>query len=249
MFCEKCGAQLQDTDNICPVCSYQINYSPNIVTPSIKQEASTTDFMRCKKCGMDIAEGEKFCIKCGTPVVNSSSKKHSDNIDETPLQTELCKILNLNKFLGFIFKYSFIFAYLYPIYVLLGRFAATSEIYKVLSDYSIIIFYFSNIGYLSMYADKKFKGLYGALALRLISSVIPIFDVSFPLPYIFRTVMIILIALFIYKYLMTDKQRKNLLNKTVSLNIAPPEETTVCKVCGKTLSKDDSFCSGCGNKM
>ena len=38
--------------------------------------------MKCLKCGMELPEGSKFCIQCGTKVGNESDEMKTKNVEE-----------------------------------------------------------------------------------------------------------------------------------------------------------------------
>ena len=56
MFCEKCGNQIGQGDNVCSKCG-------NIISPNAKAF--------CRNCGSEIKEGSRFCVVCGTPTPNN----------------------------------------------------------------------------------------------------------------------------------------------------------------------------------
>ena len=61
--------------------------------------------MKCKKCGNDILEGEKFCGKCGTKVEVEEKTVTANEAEQTrkkekkikSVETEITNLISFNK--------------------------------------------------------------------------------------------------------------------------------------------------------
>ena len=208
--------------------------------------AEADGVLRCPDCGIEVKEDEKYCIGCGTPrsQILKSSSKAEPAMEETELglQTELYKIFSENKILSFLSKYYLVLVLLYPIHLLMGRFGIFENLYEFLDNFYMIFSYALNIGYLVAYANKKFLAVFVAAGLRALNSFIMILRGATPFPSICRIVIIVASLVFLYKVLMTESQRKDLLSKfRISRD--------TCPNCGCSLNSSDAFCPKCGNKM
>lgn len=56
MFCEKCGNQIDQGDNVCSKCGNRV---------------SRAESTFCSNCGNEIKDGSKFCAVCGAPISNN----------------------------------------------------------------------------------------------------------------------------------------------------------------------------------
>lgn len=70
MKCQRCGAELLDTDTFCVKCGQKVG-----------------EPARCPVCGEILREGTKFCHKCGTAVNNEDTEPHDEEIPVTPQKT------------------------------------------------------------------------------------------------------------------------------------------------------------------
>ena len=69
MFCEKCGAEINENDNFCSNCG---------------EEVKTPEENICGKCGAEINEGDKFCSNCGEKVVTNESISEPSGLMNCP---------------------------------------------------------------------------------------------------------------------------------------------------------------------
>lgn len=69
MKCQRCGAELLDTDTFCVKCGQKVG-----------------EPARCPVCGEILREGTKFCHKCGAPV-EEKAQPEDDEIPVTPQKT------------------------------------------------------------------------------------------------------------------------------------------------------------------
>ena len=53
MFCEKCGAEINENDRFCSNCGNEIKSNENNI---------------CEKCGAEINENDRFCSNCGNEI-------------------------------------------------------------------------------------------------------------------------------------------------------------------------------------
>ena len=244
MFCEKCGTPIQNGDRFCMNCGTELV----AVTENEKSEQNAVPIaddgiLRCSDCGVEIKENENYCIGCGAPITNKT-KVEKTEATETGfgLQIELLEVFNSNKVMSFFLKYCMVFVLTYPIYSLMGRWDFLDDVYTFLTKFSIIFFFVYNIGLLATYANKRFLGLFIALALRLLNSVILIFQSASPWPSLFRIGVIIISSIFVYQKLMTEDQRKSLVEHFKTSN-------HTCGKCGASVKASDAFCPKCGNRM
>ena len=70
MKCQRCGAELLDTDTFCVKCGQKVG-----------------EPARCPVCGEILREGTKFCHKCGAAVNNEDTEPHDEEIPVTPQKT------------------------------------------------------------------------------------------------------------------------------------------------------------------
>ena len=70
MKCQRCGAELLDTDTFCVKCGQKVG-----------------EPARCPVCGEILREGTKFCHKCGAAVNNEYTEPHDEEIPVTPQKT------------------------------------------------------------------------------------------------------------------------------------------------------------------
>lgn len=70
MKCQRCGAELLDTDTFCVKCGQKVG-----------------EPTRCPVCGEILREGTKFCHKCGAAVNNEDTEPHDEEIPVTPQKT------------------------------------------------------------------------------------------------------------------------------------------------------------------
>ncbi len=70
MKCQRCGAELLDTDTFCVKCGQKVG-----------------EPARCPVCGEILREGTKFCHKCGAAVINEDTEPHDEEIPVTPQKT------------------------------------------------------------------------------------------------------------------------------------------------------------------
>ena len=243
MYCEKCGNLIQEGFQFCMNCGTKIVYekveepkpvefetsievnSIDETTEKVEEVVSTEmdateepvvySGMHCSSCGFEYFEGEKYCISCGSNLFEDETTVVAEKVEEEeiPIQKALFDFFNSNKVLAFILKYSWFFVLVYPIFTLMGRFDIFNNIYESISTFTIILYFIYNIGLLAAYTDKNHLGLFLALALRFLNSSILVFQSTVPWESVFRLAVIIVSTVFIYKELMTDSQRKDLLGK------------------------------------
>ena len=70
MKCQRCGAELLDTDTFCVKCGQKVG-----------------EPAKCPVCGEILREGTKFCHKCGAAVINEDTEPHDEEIPVTPQKT------------------------------------------------------------------------------------------------------------------------------------------------------------------
>ena len=70
MKCQRCGAELLDTDTFCVKCGQKVG-----------------EPVRCPVCGEILREGTKFCHKCGAAVNKEDTEPHDEEIPVTPQKT------------------------------------------------------------------------------------------------------------------------------------------------------------------
>lgn len=70
MKCQRCGAELLDTDTFCVKCGQKVG-----------------EPARCPVCGEILREGTKFCHKCGAAVNSEDTEPHDEEIPVTPQKT------------------------------------------------------------------------------------------------------------------------------------------------------------------
>ena len=244
MFCEKCGTPIQNGDRFCMNCGTELV----AVTGNEQSEQNAAPIvddgiLRCCDCGMEIKENEKYCIGCGAAITNNVKDEKTGATEmELGLQTELFEIFNSNKVMQFFFKYCMVFVLIYPIYSLVGRWDFLDAVHTFLTRFSIIFFFVYNIGLLATYANKRFLGLFIALALRLLNSFILVLQSASPWPSLFRIGAIIISSIFVFKKLMTGDQRQSLVAHFKTSNLS-------CGKCGTSVKVSDAFCPKCGNRM
>ncbi len=63
-ICRKCGAEIQEKDKFCSNCGEKINFNENISNPS------GAGLINCPDCGNPVSKKAKSCPNCGCPVVS-----------------------------------------------------------------------------------------------------------------------------------------------------------------------------------
>ncbi|MBQ2654603.1 MAG: zinc ribbon domain-containing protein [Methanobrevibacter sp.] len=69
MFCEKCGAEVNEEDRFCSNCGGEIKPIENNI---------------CRKCGAEVNEDDKFCSSCGEKVGSNESSNQPSGLINCP---------------------------------------------------------------------------------------------------------------------------------------------------------------------
>lgn len=69
LTCRKCGADLKEGQQFCPVCGTRV-----------EREMPRNNASVCVNCGAEVAEGASFCPKCGMPVYAQQAPASTDAV-------------------------------------------------------------------------------------------------------------------------------------------------------------------------
>lgn len=255
-FCSFCGSELVEKRESTPseaagVLSVAVGaneYSEkaeSIVENPINEK-------KCNNCGATIIDGEKFCIKCGTPanandapaLVNNEGVKPSEVkavfSRKDRLQEDLTAAFRSNKFFDLFWKYAIVFALYYPIYLLMARIDGLSGLVEVLDYISIFGFYAYYIGLVALWSKKSYLPMLIAFAIRFLNSFILLFQSEVPISSICRSAVLVTTFVFVFKDFRTTGQYQN---------IKRSFDTKTCPACGASVKANDKFCQKCGRKM
>ena len=169
----------------------------------------------CPSCGFEYVEGEKYCIICGSNLCGDETKSVVEKVEdeEIPVQKSLFAFFNSNKVFVFVLKYGSILVLLYPLYLIMGRFDVFNNIYDLINNISIILYYAYYFALFALYANKNYIGLFAGLGLRFLNSTITALQSTTPIDSLTRMAIITVVVIYIYRELMTESQRKDLVNK------------------------------------
>lgn len=288
LICKNCNKEYTQTLKFCPSCGSELiekvegTPADNAGAPSAavstqvesapKGESikSVTNDKACRNCGAIVMEGEKFCIKCGTPVktesapvkaeptpvraepapikaeptpVSKDEVKASDtqlNTWKDRLQADLSNAFHSNSFFNFFWKYAIVFALYYPIYLLMARIRGLYDLVEILDYVSIFGFYAYYIGLIALWSKKNYMPILIAFAIRLLNSFILLFQTEVPISSICRIAVLVTAFVFVFKDFKTTGQYQNIRN---GFEVKP------CPDCGASVKTNDKFCPKCGRKM
>lgn len=268
LICKNCNKEYIQSLKFCPLCGSELiekvedtsaevanvpSATSEVKEDSTKEEnviENSVNEKKCKNCGAEIFDEEKFCIKCGTPVNGDSSPINNEDT-KTPgqfqnlfskelLQRELVLAFRSNKFFNFFSKYAIVFALYYPIYLLMARKEGLSGLVEVLDYISIFGFYAYYVGLFALWAKKNYLPMLIAFAVRFLNSFILLFQSEMPVSSICRIAVLVTAFVFVFKDFRRTGQYQN---------IKSSFDTKPCPACGASVKANDKFCPKCGRKM
>lgn len=267
LICKNCNKEYTQSLKFCPSCGSELveklegTPAEGAGVPSAAVEAkedstkveniveNPVSEKKCKNCGAVIVDGEKFCIKCGTPTnarvpdINTEIKAPESNPTfsrKDRLQEDLTAAFRSNKFFDFFWKYAIVFALYYPIYLLMARIDGLSGLVEVLDYISIFGFYAYYVGLFALWSKKNYLPMLIAFAIRFLNSFILLFQSEVPISSICRIAVLVTAFVFVFKDFRTTGQYQN---------IKSSFDTKPCPACGASVKANDKFCPKCGRKM
>lgn len=262
LICSNCNKEYDDNETlrVCPFCGGELiekNEEAPVIAEAVTEEAVTeeaaaeksTEEKKCSKCGSIVLSGENFCIRCGTPVNSAeTSQKNGNMLSECDsplslkerLQEILNDIFNLNKISQFLYKYAFIFVFIYPVSLIVCRFFS-NDFSEVLNQISNITFYLYYIGLFALYAKKNYLFMLIAVFLRALNPVFAMIQTNLSFAHVSKLAIMAVFLFCLFKEFSETQQYRDILAK---LKI----DIITCPNCNSKISKSSSFCSKCGYK-
>lgn len=252
MFCEKCGAELTNRENFCTKCGSKTNNTKeNSEQKEQETKSISNNSKRCKFCGNTMLENEKFCIHCGkTEQGKMAIKEETKNCDTNSLKQNLKNVFENNRILKAINKFALVFAFYYPINLIINNLKLAPDLIEVLENIDIIMFYGYYIALISLYANKKYIPLMIVIFLRMTNSIIHLCVGGFSIISVERIAVILVLLFYIFKELKETQEYKKFENKYQEIKGSLEAEIKVktCTNCGEKISTSSVFCPKCGNK-
>lgn len=148
----------------------------------------------CESCGTCLEENDKFCVKCGKAIDVYKSEIRI-------IKEKIAFLFEKNTVLNFIKKYSYIFAWILPIYLILSYVPAFDGLVKVIDYIDVVLLYLFYISLLMLFVNNKQINCICALATRGASSVLAISraeSLDEASASCFRLIMVIILIYFVY---------------------------------------------------
>lgn len=125
----------------------------------------------CPMCANTVYQGEKYCIKCGASIENGIGGKATNNRINNGLQDAISMFFQKDSILSLFGRIAWIFAFYYPMYLIINHIDALSGLYDVLGNFSVIMHYLYIFALIVLYGNRKYLLLMVAVILRALNSI------------------------------------------------------------------------------